>query len=190
MRWEPESGVSLINPAQKGFFVGCSPELMMAYGTIGLLMEKRNDGTHPIVMLDKGRFELTIHANTLAGSGDPDDRRGDQIKSAFPKLKSVAATGPGLDLTVTEALAVVSGQRVQVIGVIADAHNEQYGMRLADTVDSPHYLAVKLPKSFRTEFNPQLKPDAQGTRVVVHGRRGNYTGIPGMIDVTHVEAIQ
>jgi hypothetical protein len=162
---------------------------MIAYGTLGALLEKRNDGDHPVVDLDGGRFELTIHANTLPGQGDPDDRRGDQIKSSFPKLRSVSVTGPGLDITVADALGTSNGQHVQVVGVIADAHNEQFGMQLADSLDAPQFLAVKLPKAFRAAFNPQLNPAVRGQRVVVHGRRGNYTGIPGIIDVTHVEAL-
>ena len=157
MRWSPEQGTNLVDPDQKGFFVGCSPELMIAYGTLGLLMEKQSDGDHPVVVLDGGRFELTIHANTLPGQGDPDDRRGDQIKSAFPKLQSVAASGPGLDITVAEAFGMSIGPHVQVVGLIADAHNEQFGMRLADAIDSPQFLAVKLPKTFRSQFNPKFK---------------------------------
>ena len=87
-------------------------------------------------------------------------------------------------------MAVSNGQHVQVMGVIVDLHNQEFGMRLADTIDSPQFLAVKLPKSFRPDFNPQLKPEAKGMKVVVHGRRGNYTGIAGIVDVTHVESME
>ncbi len=190
MRWIPEAGTTLINPEQKGFFVGSSPELMLAYGTLGLLMEKKNDGAHPVVTLDGGRFDLTVHASTLRGSGDPDERRGDQIRSVFPILRAVAATGPGLDITVADALATAVGERIQVTGVITDSHNEEFGLKLADTVDSPRFLAVKLPESFRPEFNPQNNAAAQGATVVIHGRRGMYTGIDGIVDVTHVESVE
>lgn len=190
MSWTPEPATTLINPAQKGFFVGSSPELMLAYGTLGLLLEKKNEGAHPVVTLDGGRFELTVHASTVAGSGDPDERRGDQIRSVFPKLRAVAATGSGLDITVAEALATAVEEHVQVTGVITDFHNEEFGLKLADTIDSPQFLAVKLPKSFRAEFNPQKNSSAQGTKVVIHGRRGKYTGIDGIVDVTHIESAE
>jgi hypothetical protein len=190
MRWSPEPGLTMKDPEQKGFFVGCSPELMLAYGTLGLLVEKKT-GQHPFVTLDGGKFELTIHASTLLGGGDPDDRRGDQIRSAFPKLMTFSSPdspGSGVNVTVAEGLAASQGQHLQVAGIIVARHNEEFGLQLADseTAGAP-FLAVKLPKTFRETFNPKLDPAARGRKAVVHGRRDLYTGIPGIKDVTHVE---
>ena len=188
MQWDPKPGVSLKNPDQKGFFVGCSPELMIAHGTLALLLEKKNDGKHPVIEFDGGRYELTLHANTVAGTGDPDDRRGDQIRSVFPKLQAVSGgTGPLIEKSVAEALTLPNGTRVVVTGVIAEAHNGEFGLRLADSADSPQSLVVKLPKTFRPQFNAKQNPAAKGRNVLIDARRGNYTGIPGLVDVTHVE---
>lgn len=187
MNWIPEPGVSINQPDQKGFFVGCSPELMVAYGTLALLLEKKNDGAHPVIEFDGGKYELTLHASTIAGSGDPDDRRGDQIRSAFPKLLAASSTGPMLDQTVAEALTLPNGQHVRVTGVIVDALNGNFGLQLADVVGSSQSLAVKLPKTFRLQFNVALNPAAKGRKVVIDARRGMYTGISGLVDVTHVE---
>lgn len=187
MRWTPEPGSTLRNPVQKGFFVGCSPELMIAYGTLGLLVEQKT-GHHPLVTLDGGRFEMTVHASTLAGPGDPDRRRGDQIRTAYPKLLSLVGGSGGQTVDVGEALALETGKRVHVSGVVRAEHNNEFGLQLAasESGDGP-FLAVKLPSTFRSLFNPQLNPSVKGKAVVVHGRRDRYTGIPGVVDVTHIE---
>ena len=187
MKWIPEAGLTLTAPDQKGFFVGCSPELMIAFGTVGLLMEKKAHGAHPVVEFDGGKYELTVHASTLPGSSDPDDRRGVQVRSVFPKLLSASGGGPLLDATVAEALAAAEGQHLQVTGVIVEELNGEFGLKLADTVDSPQSLAVKLSATFRPEFNPMLNPSAKGKKIVIHARRGKYTGVPGLVDVTHIE---
>lgn len=187
MRWQPESGVDLREPEQKGFFVGCSPELMIAYGSLGLLIEQNNGGVPSVVELEGGRFQLTVYASTLPGNGNPELRRGDQIKSCFPKLRTVKGTDQGISTNVAQALSTADNTRIQVTGVIIAGHNEQFGLRLASSTSSNTFLAVKLPKAFRSEFNPKLSPSATGRTVVIYGRRSTYTGLPGLVDVTHVE---
>lgn len=192
MKWQPESGVTLTNPQQKGFFVGCSPELMLAYGTIGLLTLNK-DGRSPVTSLQGGRFELTIYPSTLPGRGDPETRRGDQIKSSFPGLRTVSRHGPRKIVNVAAALAMKNGERVQVQGVIIAAHNNEFGLRLASSAqpaDAAKFLAVKLPKSFRADFNPQANPKSVGRKVVVFGTRGDYTNVAGIINVSHVDFVE
>ena len=189
MEWKPEPGVRLINPPQKGFFVGCSPELMLAYGTLGLLSEKKNDGAHPVIELEGGIFELTVHANTLPGTSDPDERRGDHIRTVFPKLRTFSLNESGPAVTVPQALAANIDDHVRVRGVITSAVNGEFGLELRDAASAPQSIAVKLPKTFREPFNPVLNSMSIGKRVEIHARRGTYTGIPGLVDVTHIEEL-
>ena len=172
--------MTLRQPERKGFFVGASPELMLAYGTLSLLFEKQNNETHPVVTLDGGTFELVMHASTL-----PSQERGDQIRSSFPILRSLNAN-PADIVDVDQALATSEGTNIAVRGVIQLEHNEQFGLRLAKSLNADKYLAVKLPLQLRDMFNPQLNPAAKGKTVVIEGRRGKYTGEPGIIDVTRI----
>lgn len=191
MKWQPEAGTTLTEPGQKGFFVGPSPELMLAYGTLGLLLEKKNNGTHSTINFDGGRYELVIHASTLPGTGSPDSRRGDQIRSVFPILRSVGVgSEPSQAITVAEALATALDQQVRVIGVITGAHNEEFGLRLADAETNAPFLAIKLPRSFRASFSPKLNPNALGLKVTIGGRRGMYTGVDGIVAVHEIQPVE
>jgi hypothetical protein len=159
---------------------------MLAYGTLSLLFEKQNNDTHPVVTLDGGTFELVMHASTLPGG-----QRGDQIRSSFPILRSLgtnAAPAPADVIDVDQALATAEGANIAVRGVIQREHNGEYGLRLAESLNAEEYLAVRLPAQLRPEFNPKLNESAKGKSVVVEGKRGKYTGEPGIIDVTRISS--
>ena len=178
MTWKPNGNT--LNGSKKGFFVGFSPELMMAYGTLGLLMEQKT-GDHQVVALDGGEFELVIHASALPGTEPVNQRRGNRIRSVFPILKSLVSQSA--ELSVSEALRMPNGEAVSVIGIVTKEHNNQFGLKL-DGVDDPmEFLVVKLPAALRSEFNPIQNSAIIRKRIVVHGVRGLYTGIPGIVDV-------
>ena len=179
MTWAP--GGNTISHNTKGFLVGCSPELMLAYGTIALL-EEETEG-HPTITLEKGQFELVLHAETPLDPSQPVD----QIRSMFPILKSFGPPPPTPDTSsVALALSVPQGQELAVRGKITAEVNEKFGLQLSDIADPSKSLAVKLPPEFRDQFNPLLKPSVLGTTVIVVGKRGKYTGIAGVIDVSQI----
>lgn len=182
LTWLPEE--ELLSGSKKGFFVGFSPELMMAYGTLGLLIEQK-EGTHRHIALDGGEFELVIHASALPGREPVDERRGTQIRSVFPILKSVS--GLANPLSVSKALARPDGETVSVSGMVVREHNNQFGLRLADRNAPDTSLVVKLPPAFRAEYNPLRNAAIVGEEIVVHGVRGRYTDMPAVIEVHKID---
>lgn len=108
-------------------------------------------------------------------------------------LPDVSSAGPngapsGL-LTVAQGLSVSEGTRIVVIGVIQAEHNDQYGLRLADSLGATEFLTVQIPRDFRQEFSPRLNPTALGRKVRITGLRGRYTGLPGIRNVAAVEPV-
>jgi hypothetical protein len=179
MTWSPDG--QTISSDRKGFLVGCSPDLMLAYGTIALLEEPTKG--HPKITLEGGRFELVLHAETPLDSSQP----ADQIRSVFPKLESVGPPPPTPDtISVAIALSVPEGQDFSVRGKITARVNGKFGLQLSDIADLSKSLAVKLPPEFRDQFSPLLKPSVLGTTVIVVGKRSKYTGIAGVIDVSQI----
>lgn len=182
MNWTPDGNT--LSGRKKGFFVGFSSELMIAYGTLGLLMEQKM-GDHQDVILERGEFELVIHASALPGSEPVDRRRGTQIRSVFPILKSLVSQSESL--SVADALEKPDGEAVSVVGIVAREHNNQYGLQLTDVEDPSEFLVVKLPEALRSEFNPLRNTAIVGHAIVVHGARGPYTGMPGIVGVHRIE---
>jgi poly(U)-specific endoribonuclease len=182
MTWTPNDRV--LGGPKKGFFVGFSSELMIAYGTLALLMEQKT-GAHQDVTLEGGEFELVVHASALLGPEPVDQRRGTQIRSVFPILKSLVSQAKSL--SVTDALAKPDGESVSVVGIVTREHNGQFGLQLTDVVNPSEFLVVKLPEAFRSEFNPLRNNAIVGQAIVVHGVRGLYTGTPGVVDVHRLE---
>ena len=178
MRWKPEDR-QLYSP-KKGFFVGCSPEFMIAHGTLGLLIEQKFDA-HQTVELDGGEFELVVHAST-----QPDRRLGDQIRTVYPVLKKIESQV----VSVAEAGALAHEEVVAVRGVIVAEFNNQFGMMLRDASDEDETLAVQLKAHFREEFSPRLNPDILNATVIVYGTRGTYGMREGLREVFRIEHVE
>jgi hypothetical protein len=90
---------------------------------------------------------------------------------------------------VTQALQVGDGKLVTVIGIIQHEHNDQFGLRLAESVTADQFLAVQLSANQRPAFSPLLKPEVRGKKVKVTGKRGKYTGIRGLREITSIELV-
>ncbi len=178
MRWKPQD--RQLYSSKKGFFVGCSPEFMMAHGTLGLLLEQKFD-THQTIELDGGEFELVVHAST-----QEDRQLGERIRTVYPVLKNVESQV----VSVAEARALPHGDVVAVRGVIVAEFNNQFGMMLRGFGDADETLAVQLKSHFRGEYSPRLKPEILNTKVIVYGTRGMYGMREGLREVFRIERVQ
>ncbi|MEM9217317.1 MAG: lamin tail domain-containing protein [Cyanobacteria bacterium P01_F01_bin.150] len=100
MMWNPLDMLGdPIGPLEKdmgGFWVGPSPELQIALGTVAFYESKANlfnqsSGNEKEVELMNGRFNLVMYRSTTV-----DQQRGDHIRSFFAKFKALKADpGPG-----------------------------------------------------------------------------------------------
>ena len=83
---------------------------------------------------------------------------------------------------VSEALNAVSGTDLQVMGIVTEAVNGIYGLRLADINDASS-INVKLEAAFMDEFNPVLNANIIGQTLLISGTRDSYMSAPGMRNV-------
>ena len=93
------------------------------------------------------------------------------------------------ELTVQQAFDSPNGTTITVIGVIQGELNDEFGLKLGETVESTTFLSVQIPKGLRPEFSPKLKPAVRGQKIRIVGTRGRYTGLPGIQDVQKIEKV-
>ncbi len=98
-------------------------------------------------------------------------------------------TNPGSGTTVANALHSPDGTRVTVDGIIMGVLNDEFGLKLGDTVGATNFLCVQLPSNLRAEFSPARKPDVRGKKIRIVGKRGRYTGLPGLKSVESITLI-
>jgi hypothetical protein len=94
--------------------------------------------------------------------------------------------GANTELTVSEALSLSAGSVATVVGIIQGELNDQYGLKLADSLSASQFLAVQLPKDKRQSFSPHLTPSVLGKEVRITAKRGRYTGVPGLREVKSI----
>ncbi|TKB54206.1 DUF6359 domain-containing protein [Ferrimonas aestuarii] len=90
---------------------------------------------------------------------------------------------PEQALSITEARALPSGQQVLVYGVITEAVNDVYGLKLEDGNSE---LLIKLEADQRGEFSPKLNPQLLQQTLVVRGKRDNYMSQPSIEQVSEI----
>lgn len=67
--------------------------------------------------------------------------------------------------------------------------NNQFGLKLVDSLSDTAFLSVKLPRNLRNSFNPQLNPSAQGLKVRISGKRDKYVSHPGLQNLSSIQPI-
>ncbi len=103
MQWTPldifGAPIGLLEKDMGGFFVGPSPELQIALGTVAFYESKANlfdraSGNEKKVEIMNGLFHLVMYRSTTV-----DQQRGDHIRSFFPKFKA-PLQGTGTDVVI------------------------------------------------------------------------------------------
>jgi len=86
--WDAVQGEESSNKLKKptgGFFVGCSPEGLLALGTAAFFDNKRSDGEISNVNINGNEYDLKLFTDDKVGNG-----RGNHIDSFYPELIGVS----------------------------------------------------------------------------------------------------
>lgn len=95
----------------------------------------------------------------------------------------------GASVDVATALNSPDGSRLQVEGVIIGELNDQFGLKLADSMTASSFLSVQIPKDLRAQFSPKLAPSIVGKKVQIVAKRGKYSGLPGLRAITSIQLV-
>lgn len=109
--------------------------------------------------------------------------------SNITKLSSDNQSGGGNSdqyISVNDALNASKNKSLTVIGVVTQEVNGRYGLLLKD-LNSNATINVKLKRSLRQQFNPQLNPSILGKTLIISGKRHSYMGQPG---IRYIKRIQ
>lgn len=117
MKWKIDGATK--SSGKKGFLVGNSPELLIAWGTTAYYEAEKGlrSGDHIPIVIEGAKLDLVVYLETLADCSD-----GDHIKSQFPKFISLDGSTPGGEpggivmqngpITITQAMINPSGDEV------------------------------------------------------------------------------
>lgn len=95
----------------------------------------------------------------------------------------------GTDKSVADVLSFNNGTTVQVRGVVTQGINGVYALELKDEQNASQTIYVKLERSQRSRFSPQLNPSIIGKTLRVKGTKNNYMSSPGIRNVTSIEIV-
>lgn len=91
--------------------------------------------------------------------------------------------------SVAQALGSPDGIVLTVEGYIQGEYNDQFGLKLVDTLESATFLSVQLPTEHRASFSPRLKPNLRGLKVRITGKRARYNGQAGLREITSIRPV-
>lgn len=180
-----------------GFFVGPSPELQMALGTIALFESVvgghfiKNGGNAKTIELNGARYNLIMYRNIL--QPPPEKERGDLIRSFYPAfLSPLQSTDTDIVIETSDEVEVVNDGVIRILRALPnpdgeDAGNEWVsienttnaiislaGWTLADKLDRRFPLSgaiepSKVRKFFLTRDTPEsMQMGNKGGLIAVH----------------------
>ncbi|GLS27781.1 endonuclease/exonuclease/phosphatase family protein [Marinibactrum halimedae] len=97
---------------------------------------------------------------------------------------------PSNALSVTQALSQSAGTTMTVVGIIEEAYNDIYALRMHDANNPNTDIIVKLEKSQRNQWSPELNPGVIGNKIEVTGRRDTYTRLPSIESVSQIREVR
>ncbi|CAH9063974.1 hypothetical protein PSECIP111951_03141 [Pseudoalteromonas holothuriae] len=92
-------------------------------------------------------------------------------------------------LSVEQALATAQGESIELTGRVKSALNNIYALVLEDSNNPSFTINVKLEKSQRSAFSPQLNPSILDAQLLIKGVRDSYMSAPGVRQVNSIEVL-
>lgn len=115
-----------------GFFVGPSPELQMALGTIALFESLagghfiKNSGNAKTIELNRARYNLIMYRNIL--QPPPEKERGDLIRSFYPTfLSPLQSTDADVVIETSDDVKVINDGAVRILRAMPNPEGEDVG---------------------------------------------------------------
>ncbi|WP_096086826.1 pre-peptidase C-terminal domain-containing protein [Agaribacterium haliotis] len=134
----------------------------------------------------KTSLDISLFANAHpAPSPNPNPS---SSPTAMPSPSATPGPQPSSNpdaLSVTEALAQPKGSALTAVGVIVEAFNDIYALRMRDknTADT---IIVKLESAQRDKWSPKLRPELIGKSIEVVGKRDSYSNLPSIESVSSI----
>ena len=92
-------------------------------------------------------------------------------------------------LSVEQALASAQGESIELTGRVKSALNSIYALVLEDINNPSYTINIKLEKSQRSQFSPQLNPSILDAQLLIKGVRDSYMSAPGVRQVSTIEVV-
>lgn len=121
--------VKVLNKDQGGFFVGPSPELQIAIGTVAYFESvkggffTKSGGNEQTVIINGARYNLVMYRSTTQ-----DQQRGDKIRSYFPKfLSPLQSTDTDIVIEETDEVAVINDGVIRILRAMPNPEGSDDG---------------------------------------------------------------
>ncbi|WP_420588640.1 endonuclease [Bacterioplanoides sp.] len=111
------------------------------------------------------------------------------LTASYTAPASTGTDSPGDSMSVTQALSAATGTSLTAVGVISEAVNGIYALRLQDQNDSKVSIVVRLEANQRDSWSPQNNAAVIGKTIQVSGIRDSYAGEPSIESVSNITEV-